>query len=62
MKKRSGSLSKAMGMLPPCNLPEAIIVVIGPTVLWVPVILRHCFVDSLEIYTLTPCLADLCTV
>ena len=28
MKKKSGSLSKAMGMLPPCNLPAAIIVVI----------------------------------
>ena len=25
MKKRSGSLFKAMGMLPPCNLPEAIL-------------------------------------
>ena len=32
------------------------------TVLRVPAILRHCFVDSLEIYTLTLCLADLCTV
>ena len=28
MKKKSGSLSKAMGMLPPRNLPAAIIVVI----------------------------------
>ena len=28
MKKKSGSLSKAMGMLLPCNLPAAIIVVI----------------------------------
>ena len=32
------------------------------TVLRAPAILRHCFVDSLEIYTLTLCLADLCTV
>ena len=32
------------------------------TVLRVPAILRHCFVDSFEIYTLTLCLADLCTV
>ena len=30
------------------------------TVVRVPAILRHCFVDSLEIYTLTLCLADLC--
>ena len=51
MKKKSGSLSKAMGMLPPCNLPAAIIVVIY--ILRAPAILRHCFVDSLEIiYTL----------
>ena len=28
MKEESGSLSKGMGMLPPCNLPTAIIVVI----------------------------------
>ena len=59
MKKKSGSLSNSMGMLPPRNLPAAIIVV---TVLRAPAILRHCFVDSLEIYTLTLCLADLCTV
>ena len=32
------------------------------TILRAPAILRHCFVDSLEIYTLTLCLADLCTV
>ena len=32
------------------------------TVLRAPAILRHCFVDSLEIYTLILCLADLCTV
>ena len=31
-------------------------------VLRVPAILRHCSVDSLEIYTLTLCHADLCTV
>ena len=48
MKKKSGSLSKAMGMLPPCNLPAAIIVVIQYSGR-----LRHCFVDSLEMYTLT---------
>ena len=43
MKKESGSLSKGMGMLPPCNLPAAIIVVRAPA------IVRHWFVDSLEI-------------
>ena len=32
------------------------------TVLRVPAILRHLFVDSLEIYTLTLSLTDLCTV
>ena len=32
------------------------------TVLGATAILRHCFVDSSEIYTLTLCLADLCTV
>ena len=56
MKKKSGSLSKAMGMLPPCNLPAAIIVVIQYSGC------LRCFVDSLEKYTLTLCLADLCTV
>ena len=38
VKKKSGSLSKAMGMLPPCNLPAAIIVVVEKTLLeWKPV-------------------------
>ena len=51
------SMKKTMGMLPPCNLPAAIIVVIQYSGC-----LRYsniCFVDS---YTLTLCLADLCTV
>ena len=61
MKKKSGSLCKAMGMLPPCNFPAAIIVVVQ-LLLRAPAILRHSVVDSLEIYTLTLCLGDLCTV
>ena len=60
MKKKRGSLSKAMGMLPPCNLPAAIVVIQYSGCL--RYLLRHCLVESLEIHSLTLCLADLCTV
>ena len=39
-EEKSSSLSKAMGMLPPCNFLLAAIIVVIPVVLWVPAILR----------------------
>ena len=60
MKKKSSSVSKTMGMLPPCNLRAAIFVVIQYSEY-----LRYkdiCFVDRLEMYTLALCLADLCAM
>ena len=42
MEKKSSSVSKAMGMLPPCNLPAAIIVVVQYSG-YLAAILRHLF-------------------
>ena len=42
MEKKGSSVSKAMGMLPPCNLPAAIIVVVQYSAR-VPAILSHLF-------------------
>ena len=52
MKKKSGSLSKAMGMLPVTSMQFTGSYYRCYTVLRAPAILRQCFVDSLEIFIL----------